>query len=44
MRKDKKNNFGKINLILLKDIGLPILNLQFKDKEIKNFLHKELSK
>ena len=44
MRKDKKNNSGKINLILLKDIGLPILNLKFKDKEIKNFLHKELSK
>ena len=32
------NNSGKINLILLKDIGLPILNLKFKDKEIKNLL------
>jgi 3-dehydroquinate synthase len=44
MKKDKKNNTKKINLILLKNIGTPIYNLQFDKKKIKNFLKKELIK
>ena len=44
MKKDKKNNTKKINLILLKKIGLPIYKLQFNEKKIKLFLKKELTK
>ena len=29
MKKDKKNNTNKINLVLLKQIGSPIFKLQF---------------
>ena len=43
MKIDKKNNTEKINLILLKKIGKPIFNLNFKDKNLYNFLKKELS-
>ena len=32
MGKDKKNNTGKINLVLLKKIGKPIYNLHFNRK------------
>jgi len=42
MKKDKKNNTNKINLVLLKKIGSPIHNLQFNAKKIHLFLKKEL--
>ena len=44
MKKDKKNNTNKINLVLLKKIGSPIYKLQFDKKEINLFLRKELFK
>ena len=44
MEKDKKNNTNKINLVLLKNIGSPIYNLQFDKKKIYFFLKKELIK
>ena len=44
MKKDKKNNKKKINLVLLKKIGFPIYNLQFNEKKISSFLKKELTK
>ena len=43
MTKDKKNDSEKINLILLKKIGSPILNKKFSKNIIKKFLKKELS-
>ena len=42
MKKDKKNDTKKINLVLLKKIGKPVFNLNFDDKTINNFLKKEL--
>ena len=42
MKKDKKNNTKKINLVLLKKIGQPILNLNFETKKIHSFLKGEL--
>ena len=44
MRKDKKNNTKKINLILLKKIGSPVYTLQFNENKINLFLKKELIK
>ena len=44
MKKDKKNNTNKINLVLLKKIGAPIYKLQFEEKKINLFLRKELIK
>ena len=44
MKKDKKNNTKKINLVLLKKIGCPIYKLQFNEKKINSFLNKELAK
>ena len=44
MKKDKKNNTKKINLVLLKKIGYPIHKLQFNEKKINSFLKKELAK
>ena len=44
MKKDKKNNTNKINLILLKKIGLPLYKLQFDEKKINLFLKQELIK
>ena len=44
MKKDKKNNTDKINLVLLKKIGSPIYKLQFNEKKIRLFLRKELIK
>jgi len=44
MKKDKKNNTYKINLVLLKKIGSPIYKLQFDEKKIHFFLRKELIK
>ena len=43
MAKDKKNNSDKIKLILLKKIGFPTIKDNFKNKELKLFLKKELS-
>ena len=43
MLKDKKNNSMKINLILLKKIGSPIINKTYDVNIIKNFLKKELT-
>ena len=42
MTKDKKNTSDKINLILLKKIGYPIINYEFKKNYLKSFLKKEL--
>ena len=42
MSNDKKNNTNKINLILLKKIGLPLINKRFDKKKLKIFLNKEL--
>ena len=42
MKKDKKNNTNKINLVLLKKIGSPIYRLQFNEKKIHLFLKNEL--
>ncbi|MDB0046743.1 3-dehydroquinate synthase [Candidatus Pelagibacter sp.] len=44
MKKDKKNNTNKINLVLLRKIGSPIYKLQFDEKKINLFLRKELIK
>ena len=44
MKKDKKNNTNKINLVLLKKIGSPIYKLQFNEEKIDLFLKKELIK
>ena len=43
MKKDKKNNTKKINLVLIKKIGNPIYNMQFNEKKIRFFLKKELT-
>ena len=42
MLKDKKNVSKKINLILLKKIGLAEINNEYSNLEIKEFLKKEL--
>lgn len=42
MTKDKKNNSEKINLILLKKIGSPILDKQYNKKYLSLFLKDEL--
>ena len=42
MLKDKKNNSDKINLVLLKKIGLPIVDKKFDKKILIKFLKKEL--
>ena len=42
MSNDKKNNTNKINLILLKKIGQPVINQKFDKKKLKIFLNKEL--
>ncbi|NMN67176.1 3-dehydroquinate synthase [Candidatus Pelagibacter ubique] len=44
MKKDKKNNTNKINLVLLKKIGSPVYKLEFNEKKIYLFLKKELIK
>jgi len=38
MKQDKKNKDDKINLILLKSIGKPILNKSFRENNIRSFL------
>ena len=42
MIKDKKNNSGNINLVLLKKIGKPIFNKQYSKKKVSSFLEKFL--
>ena len=42
MLNDKKNVSSKINLVLLKGIGSPIINKPFHSNEIKKFFLKEL--
>ena len=42
MTKDKKNNSKKINLILLKKIGSPVIDKKFNKSDLKLFLKKEL--
>jgi 3-dehydroquinate synthase len=43
MLKDKKNNSDKINLVLLKKIGSPIINKEYSKKSLGLFLKNELS-
>ena len=43
MKKDKKNNNNKINLVLLKKIGQGKYNCKFNISEIKKFFIKELT-
>ena len=43
MLKDKKNNSDKINLVLLKKIGLPLINKEYKKESLRFFLKNELS-
>ncbi len=43
MTKDKKNNSKKINLILLKKIGSPLIDRNFSRNNLKLFLKNELS-
>ena len=42
MVKDKKNNSDKINLVLLKKIGYPIINREYKKNILAEFLKNEL--
>ena len=42
MAKDKKNKSYDINLILLKKIGYPIINREYKKNSLFNFLKSEL--
>ena len=42
MLKDKKNNSNKINLVLLKKIGSPIINREYNKKILREFLKVEL--
>ena len=44
MMKDKKNTSNKVNLILLKKIGLTVIDNQYNILKIKKFLRKELIK
>ena len=42
MTKDKKNSSENINLILLRNIGLPLINNYYKKDKLKLFFEKEL--
>ena len=42
MLKDKKNSTDKINLVLLKKIGSPIINREYKKNNLGEFLKNEL--
>ncbi|MDC1003816.1 3-dehydroquinate synthase, partial [Candidatus Pelagibacter sp.] len=42
MTKDKKNNSNKINLVLLKKIGHPIINREYEKNNLSEFLKSEL--
>ena len=43
MLKDKKNNSGKINLVLLKKIGSPLINKVYSKNNLRSFLKTELA-
>ena len=43
MKLDKKNTSKKINLILLRDIGKPVINMNFDIDNIKKFFLKYYS-
>ena len=43
MSNDKKNKSNKINLILLKNIGKPVINQHFSQTYLYKFLKKELT-
>ena len=43
MKSDKKNNSNNINLILLKNIGKPVINSNIKISKIRSFFKKELT-
>ena len=42
MTKDKKNRSNKISLVLLKKIGVPMINMEYSKKKLKLFLEKFL--
>ena len=42
MAQDKKNDFNKINLVLIKKIGIPIITKNFNKKHLKDFFQKQL--
>ena len=42
MAKDKKNTSNKINLVLLKKIGYPIINKEYKKNNLSEFIKSEL--
>ena len=42
MAKDKKNNSQKINLVLLKKIGSPLINNEYSKEKLKNFFNNYL--
>ena len=44
MKIDKKNNSNKINLILLKNIGKPVINNSYDVNKIAFFFKKKLFK
>jgi len=39
MTKDKKNKSQKINLVLLKKIGSPQINIEYPKKRLKRFFN-----
>ena len=43
MVNDKKNKSNKINLILLKNIGTPLINKNFTQKNLYLFIRNELA-
>ena len=43
MTKDKKNNSEKINLVLLKKIGSPIIDREYTKKSLGIFFKNELN-
>ncbi len=43
MQKDKKNNSSNINLVLLKKIGSPIFNKEYKKQNLVSFFRSHLS-
>ena len=43
MLTDKKNNSDKINLVLLRKIGIPVTNKRYNKNQIIKFMKKELN-
>ena len=43
MLSDKKNRSHQISLVLLKKIGIPVINKEYSKDKILKFLKKELS-